>query len=148
MRAAPSLLPSLAGIALSLLAAAPAFAANDPAAEAATSYRIETAGSTTALKVGEKGKLVLAIVPAEKIHVHPEAPLKITLQASGIDLEKTALGHKDAVDPKAEGPRFEVPFRAATAGAGEARARLDFFVCSDKWCVKQVKDVTVAVQVK
>ena len=33
-------------------------------------------------------------------------------------------------------------------GAEEARAKVDFFICSDQWCVKQVKDVTVAVDVK
>jgi hypothetical protein len=138
----------LASSALALLLSAPPAAGADPADEASRSYRIETTGTPTALRVGEKGTLVLAIVPAEKIHVHPQAPLKITLEAKGLALSKTALGHKDAVDPGAEGPRFEVPFQATTAGAQEARARLDFFVCSDRWCVKQVKDVVFPVAVK
>jgi hypothetical protein len=131
------------------LALAPAArAAPDPGAEAATSYRIETTGTTTSVKAGAKGTLVIAIVPAEKIHVHPQAPLRITLESPGLTLEKTTLGHKDAVDPKADGPRFEVPFVAARAGRQEARAKVDFFVCSDRWCVKQTRDLTVAVDVK
>lgn len=130
------------------LAAAPLARGDDPAAEAARSYRIETAGTTTEVKAGGKGSLVLTIVPVGKVHVHPQAPLKITLASKGLSLEKTSLGHKDAVDPKAEGPRFEVPFVAGAAGKHDATAKLDFFICSDQWCVKQTRDVTVAVNAK
>jgi len=130
------------------LAAAPALAA-DAAADAAKSYRIETEGTTRRLEAGGAGKLVLTIVPAKGSHVHPAAPLKIALSGTpGLKLSKEQLGHADAVDPKAEGPRFEVPFTAAAAGAQEARARLDFFICSETWCVKQSREVSVAVEVK
>jgi hypothetical protein len=134
--------------ALALLAAPLALAA-DASAEAARSYRIETAGSTQQVKAGEQGTLVLSIVPIDKVHVHPQAPLKITLEATpGLKLAKTSLGKADPVDPKADGRRFEVPFVAAAAGKQEARAKVDFFICSDQWCVKQVKDVTFAVDVR
>jgi hypothetical protein len=120
----------------------------DPGAEAARSYTIEATGPAT-LKVGAAGTLVLAIKPVAKTHVHPQAPLKITLTATpGLALAKTALGRKDLPDPKAEAPRFEVPFTAAAAGKQEATAKVDFFICSDQWCVKQVRDVVVAVDVK
>jgi len=135
-------------LALSCLLAATPVARADPSAEAAVSYRLDTAGSTTAVAPGGQGKLVLAIVTAEKIHVHPQAPLKITLEAPGLELAKATLGHKDAVDPAAEGPRFEVPFTAKAAGAQVAKAKLDFFVCSDRWCVKQSKELAFTVQVK
>jgi hypothetical protein len=135
-------------LAVAAVLAAP-LAHADPAADAAKSYRIETAGTTEQVAVGKAGKLVLSIVPLEKIHVDPRAPLKVALEATpGLALSKTALGKADPVDPKADGRRFEVPFVAEKAGKHEARARLDFFVCSDKWCVKQVKDVTVAIEAK
>jgi hypothetical protein len=131
------------------LTGAPRARAADPSAEAAQSYRIETEGSTRQLPAGGKGTLVLSIVPVGKVHVHPQAPLKITLEATpGLKLEKTSLGKADPVDPKADGRRFEVPFVAQAAGKQEARAKLDFFICSDQWCVKQVKDVTVPVDVR
>jgi hypothetical protein len=134
---------------LALLAAPLARGADAAADAAARSYRIETEGTSRELATGATGTLVLAIVPLDKTHVHPEAPLKITLQASkGLTLSKTQLGHKDAVDPKAEGPRFEVPFTATAAGNQEARAKVDFFICSDLWCVKQTRDVVVPVTVK
>ena len=136
-------------VALASLALAPLARAADPAADAAKSYRIETTGTTQQLKAGEKGTFVISIVPLEKVHVHPQAPLKIALEATpGLKLEKTTLGKADPVDPKADGRRFEVPFVAEAAGKQEARAKVDFFICSDQWCVKQVKDVTAAVDVR
>ncbi len=136
-------------VALSALLAAPLARAGDPGAEAAKSYRIDTAGSTQQLSNGGKGTLVLSIVPLAKVHVHPQAPLKITLESTpGLKLAKTTLGKADPVDPNADGRRFEVPFVAQGAGKQEARAKLDFFICSDQWCVKQVKDVTVPVDVR
>ena len=135
--------------ALALLALAPLAGAAEPGADAAKTYRIETAGTTEKVGVGKPGLLVLSIVPVEKVHVDPRAPLKISLEATpGLKLSKTTLGKTDPVDPKTEGRRFEVPFVAEAAGKHEARAKLDFFVCSDQWCVKQVRDVTVAVEAR
>ncbi len=136
-------------LAVALLALAPPSRAGEPGDDAARSYRIVTDGSTLSLPVGGKGRLVLFIEPLQKVHVHPQAPLKIRIEApAGLTFQKTELGHKDAVDPKAEAPRFEVPFAAATRGRHEARATLDFFICSDSWCVKQVKSVAFPVDVK
>jgi len=123
--------------------------AGDPAAEAAASYRIESTGTTQEVAVGAKGKFVLSIVPIGKVHVHPQAPLKIVLEATpGLKLEKTTLGKADPVDPAADGRRFEVPFLAEAAGRQEAKARIDFFICSDQWCVKQVREIAAVVDVK
>ncbi len=128
---------------------APLARADEAAAEAARSYRIETEGTTHSVKAGAGGVLVLTIVPLNGTHVHPQAPLKIALQATpGLSLSRSQLGHKDAVQPKADGPRFEVPFTAARAGKEEARAKVDFFICSDKWCVKQTRDLSLPVEVK
>jgi hypothetical protein len=121
----------------------------DGAAEAAQAYRIETGDSTPSVKVGERGKLVLRIRPAQKWHVHPQAPLKIKLDApSGLKLDKVELGRKDASDPAAEAPRFEVGFQGVSAGKQETRAAVDFFVCSDAACVKQSRTVAVTIDVK
>jgi hypothetical protein len=124
-------------------------ARGDAAADAAQSYRIDTTGTTTAVAVGKPGTLVLAIVPVTQVHVDPRAPLKIVLEGTpGLTLAKTSLGKADAVDVKSDGRRFEIPFTAEKAGKHEAKAALDFFVCSDTWCVKQKRDVTVAVHAK
>ncbi len=136
-------------LALALAALAPLARAGEPGDDAARSYRIVTDGSTLSVPAGGKGRLVLFIEPLQKVHVHPQAPLKIRIEApAGLTFEKTELGHKDAVDPKAEAPRFEVPFTAAARGRHEAKADLDFFICSDSWCVKQVRSVSFPVVVK
>lgn len=142
-------MPRRLALAVALAAAVPLARAGDPGGDAEKSYRIVTDGSTRSLPPGGKGRLVLFIEPLQKVHVHPQAPLKIRIEApAGLALEKTELGHKDAVDPKAEAPRFEVPFTAVARGRQEARANLDFFICSDTWCVKQVKSVAFPVDVK
>src|SRR5690349_1046314 len=77
------------------------------AAEAVPRYDIETGDSTTQLKQGAAGKLVLVLRAKEGWHVDPRTPLKIDLSApEGLKLEKTKLGKKDAVVPGAESPRF------------------------------------------
>lgn len=135
--------------AAALLALATLARAAEPGDQAARSYRIETAGTTERVAVGKPGTLVLSIVPVEQVHVDPRAPLKVTLEATpGLKLSKTSLGKADPVDPKAPGRRFEVPFVAEAPGKHQAKAKLDFFVCSDQWCVKQVRDVTVAIEAR
>lgn len=118
-------------------------------ADPAKGYTIETGGSTTSLRTGETGKLSFEIRARSGWHVDPRTPLKIDVSAPpGLELAKTRLGAKDAVDPHAESPRFEAPFTAARPGTYEAKAKLDFFVCSADACVKQVRDVGVAVTVR
>ena len=141
-------LPALFAAAAALLAI-PASGA-DPSAEAANAYTLDTGASTRSLKVGEPGKLVLVIRPkAPTWHVHPQAPLKIRFDApAALKIDKAELGRKDAVDPKAEEPRFETAFVAAAAGSQDAKAIADFFICSDAACVKQTKTVAIPVSVK
>ncbi|HVO21917.1 MAG TPA: hypothetical protein VMU15_21880 [Anaeromyxobacter sp.] len=133
-----------------LLALAPSAAGGaDAGQDAARSYRIETAGTTVEVEQGGEGKLVVAILPLQGTHVNAEAPLKIALSATpGLKLSRDLLGHKDAQDPAGIVQRFEVPFTATGTGPQEARARVEFFICSEQWCVKQARDVAVAVHVK
>jgi hypothetical protein len=133
----------------SALFAAPASAA-DPAAEAAAAYALDTTASTKSVKVGEPGTLVLVIRPKSPTwHVHPQAPLKIRFEGpASIKIEKAALARRDAVDPKAEAPRFESAFVAAAVGPQDVKASLDFFICSDTACVKQTRAVVIPISVE
>jgi hypothetical protein len=136
-------------LSISLVLATPGLAVADPEANAAKSYRVETQGTTVALPAGGTGTLVLSIVPLEGTKVHPQAPLRIALSGTaGLKLTRDTLGRKDASDPKAAGPRFEVPFTAVTAGAQEARAKVEFYLCADDWCARQTRDVSVAIAVR
>jgi hypothetical protein len=127
----------------------PAVAA-DPAAEAAQGYTVEGSATPPSLAVGEKGKLVVVIKPKAPVwHVDPRAPVKVRFTApAGLKVERPDLGRRDVADPKAEAPRFETSFVAASPGKQEVRAELDFFLCSDTACVKQVRSVPLTVQVR
>ncbi|HVP65868.1 MAG TPA: hypothetical protein VMT17_01265 [Anaeromyxobacteraceae bacterium] len=125
-------------------------AAAEPAADVAKAYRLVTGGSAASLAVGEHGTLVVAFEPIAKgAHVDPKAPLKIRVETStGLRAEKPELRRVDAVDPKADDPRFEIPVTGVAAGAQHAKVAFDFFVCTESACVKQAKVLEFAVQVR
>jgi hypothetical protein len=133
---------------LAAVLATPALAAD--AGNAANTYKVVTDGSTKALKVGEKGKVVVAVEPLEKgIHVNREFPLKYKVEPSaGLKVEKLEWKRADAVDPNADNPRFEIPFGAAAKGAQQVAVQMRFAICSDAWCVPQTRTVTVPVEVR
>jgi hypothetical protein len=111
-------------------------------------WHLDTSATTSTVNQGQKGKVALAIMTKEGIHVSPDAPLKIELTSNGLKLDKATLAHADAVDPKAPQPRFEVPFVAEQKGAQTVDANMTFFVCSEKWCLRQKEKVTLKVDVK
>jgi hypothetical protein len=136
-------------LALAALLAVPAARAESPADSGADGYAVESAAPQKPLRVGEKGKLQLAIRPKAPWHVDPRAPMSIKVEApAGLTVEKAQLSRKDALDAKAEVPRFEVPFTAAAAGQQEARAHLKFYLCKDTICAQQQKTVALQVTVK
>ncbi len=138
----------LAAALLAVALALPAAAADAP--DPAKTYRVSTDGSTQALEVGKKGKVVVDVVPLEKgIHVNREFPLKYKVEPSaGLKVEKVEWKRADAVNPDAENPRFEIPFTAAAKGAQQVTVAMRFAICSDAWCVPQTRTVTVPVEVR
>jgi hypothetical protein len=138
----------LAILTAALSGLAVAAAAADPAAEAASSYAVRASAEPASLRSGASGTLRLAIEPTGAVHVDPKAPIQVTLGATpGLTLKKSRLGRPDAVQTGA-GLSFQVPFTAVGSGPQELKAKLDFFLCTDQWCLKQVRDVNVAVDVK
>lgn len=138
-------------LSLALVAALAASAGEPPAAPGAgqDGYTLDTSGSSTSLRVGEKGRLALAIHPQAPWHVDPRAPLTIKLEApAGLSLEKSSLARKDALDPKAEVPRFETAVTGVAAGAQQASARLKFFLCREAICEMRTRTLAIPVTVK
>ncbi|HUK66852.1 MAG TPA: hypothetical protein VLV17_08485 [Anaeromyxobacteraceae bacterium] len=132
-----------------LFAALALLASADPGAEAKNAYALESTGSTSQVRVGEQGKLVVVIRPlAPGWHIHPQAPLKIRFRSAGLAIAKAELSRADAVNPGAEAPRFETSFVASEGGEKEATASLDFFICSDTACVKQARTLSIPIAVR
>jgi hypothetical protein len=111
-------------------------------------YRIET---PKALKVkkGETARAKVEVVPRSDAHVSPDAPISLALSAGpGLKLAKEKLGRADARETKEKGVEFEVPFTAAAAGKDEVKGTLSFFICTDKLCEKQKREIAMAVEVQ
>jgi hypothetical protein len=120
----------------------------DPAADAAASYAVRAVAEPASLARGATGTLRLAIEPTGTVHVDPKAPIQVTLiPTAGLTLAKAKLGRAEAT-PAGAGVVFLVPYTAAAAGPQAVKVKLDFFVCTEQWCVKQVRDLSVAVDVK
>ena len=124
-------------LALLLLAAPP---------DASGTYRIETP-KIVHVKKGAQGVAKVEVVPRSDAHVDPAAPISLTVSADpGVTLAKAKLGRPDAKETKAKGVEFDVPFTAQSSGA--VKGSLSFFICTDKLCERQKRDVAVAVEVE
>jgi len=123
-------------------------------ADVSKMYDVSTDGSSTTLKAGEKGKLVIAITTKAGAHVSDEAPLKIEVSSKQGTVDKQKLTMADTLNKKKEGgpefpdPRFEVGFTPSAKGKASVDAKMTFFVCTDKICARQTKQLSVPVDVK
>jgi hypothetical protein len=136
-------------LALLVLLAPSAWAA-DP--DPTSLYVVTTEGSSTVLKPGKPGTLVLSIRTSAGAHISEDAPLKLTLTGSGgVEPAKASLGRSDAKTVRkpdgAADPRFEVPLTAVSKGQGVVEAKLTFFVCTETLCSRQQKTLSVPVTV-
>jgi hypothetical protein len=125
---------------LASLFALTAFAQDDSLAT------VSTEGSSSKLKAGEKGKVVIAFHVAAGSHISAEAPLKLELSSEKAALDKKLLTLADSRQ-KGE-PRFEVGFGTEGKGSTAIDAKLTYFVCTDTKCVRQSKKLSVAVEVQ
>lgn len=136
-----------------LVAVSWALSARAGEADPSKFYEVTTSGSTTSLKAGESGKVVIAIKVKDGAHVSDEAPLKIELSSKQSKLAKEKLTHADSLNQKSEGdsdypdPRFEVAFTPSTQGPTSVEAKLTFFICTEKLCARQTKQLSLPVEV-
>jgi hypothetical protein len=114
-------------------------------------YDVKTDGSSSTLKAGEKGKIVISINAKNGAHVSDEAPLRIELSAKDAKLEKEKLTLADSLEKKSDkvqypDPRFEVGFQPSGAKSS-IEAKMTFFICTEKVCARQTKTLSFPVTV-
>jgi hypothetical protein len=132
-----------------VLAPQPARAETDVAAF----YEVSTEGTTAKLKAGETGKVIIGIKAKNGAHVSDEAPLKIELSSKQSKLGKEKLTLADSLNKKKDGetnypdPRFEVPFTPTAQGPTTVEAKMTFFICTEKLCSRQTKNLSLPVEV-
>ena len=128
-------------LALALVLALPAASRADDGANA---YTIESTPGPLKVKKGAQAKAHVEIVPRKDAHVSPDAPLSVALSSgAGLKLEKAKLLRADTRETKARGVEFDVPFTAT--GSDELKASVSFFICTEKLCERQKRDVILAV---
>ncbi|MFT3707776.1 MAG: hypothetical protein QM817_08925 [Archangium sp.] len=127
-----------------------AFAADT---DTANFYDVTTEGTTAKLKAGETGKVVISITAKNGAHVSDEAPLKIELSSKQSKLGKDKLTLADSITKKKDGetsypnPRFEVPFTPTAQGPASVDLKMTFFICTEKLCSRQTKNLSLPVEV-
>ena len=133
-------MPSMLALALAgLLLASP---------DVSNTYRVETS-KTLKVKKGETGHAKVEVVPRADAHVSPDAPISLTLTSGpSLKLAKEKLGRPEAKETKAKGVLFEVPFTAEAAGKDELKGTLSFFICTEKLCEKQKREIAMNVEVQ
>ena len=90
-------------------------------------YRIET---SKALKVkkGETGHAKVEVVPRSDAHVSPDAPISLALTSGpALKLEKDSAEKLKTIGVK---------------------GTLSFFICTEKLCEKQKREIAMAVEVQ
>jgi hypothetical protein len=105
---------------------------------AAAPARSEARGYEVVLNVvrgaaGEATAVSLSILPHAGYHLFADGPLLVRLRGQGVTLARSLYRREDAVDPRAEAPRFELPFRRDRAGA-RLDADLVFYICAGARC--------------
>ena len=124
-------------LALALLIASP---------DVSNTYKIE-APRVVKVKKGAQASAKVEIVPRSDAHVSPDAPISLTVSAGpAVKLEKEKLGRAEARETKAHGVEFDVPFTATARD--EVKGSLTFFICTEKLCEKQKREIALAVEVE
>jgi hypothetical protein len=123
-----------------LLAAAP---------DVSGTYRIETTKAPIKVKKGGQASAHVEVVPRSDAHVAPDAPISLTVSSGpALKLPKAKLGRPEAKETKEKGVEFDVPFTAQAAGKDQLRASLSFFICTEKICERQKRDLALTVEVE
>jgi len=86
------------------------------------------------LERGRNTPLSLGVVPGPGLRLLDDGPLVVELEGTALTPAHRTLRRRDAVDPRAEAPRFEVEVRADRSGTPALVAHLTAWVCRARRC--------------
>lgn len=77
--------------------------------------------------------------------ISKDAPVRIELASPTLQVPRTRYARRDAADPAADAPRFDLRFTAEAAGDHELAIEARFWVCGKRACrpVKAARTVAV-----
>ena len=115
-------------------------------AQADAGFELRAADAT--VEVGAPAAISLTIAPAAGRTVSHDGPVRVELAADdGLALARRRYVRKDAVDPAADAPRFELKLKAVAAGDHAIELDVRFWLCGAKVCrpVRAKRSVVVHV---
>jgi hypothetical protein len=109
------------------------FFAGLAAAEEDPGYEL-VRGAAPDLKVRQTAALSLSIVPHAGHRLLPAGPVTIRLKGEGVKLQRALYPREEAVDPRADVPRFELSVTGEKAGPARVEAQCTFYLCRGQLC--------------
>ena len=107
-----------------LLAAPPA---------AAEDYELRVAAPAS-VAPGEAATVSLTIAGTGGRTVSKDGPVRVQLASETLTLPRRRYDRRDAADPAADAPRFDLRLTAPTAGAHELALDVRFWLCGTRAC--------------
>jgi hypothetical protein len=109
----------------------------------------EVRAGDVALAVGAAGAVSLTIAPAAGRIVSADGPVRVDVVAAddGIAVPRRRYGRRDAADPAADAPRFDLKVRALAPGDHDLAIDVRFWLCGARVCVPVRAQRTVTVHV-
>jgi hypothetical protein len=105
------------------------------------------ASPAAAVAQGQRGAVSLTLLPRAGHRLLDDAPVIVSVSGDGVTPARAIYHRDDAVDPRAEAPRFELAFRATRSGRAELRARCTFYVCRGERCRPVESEAVFAITV-
>ena len=102
-----------------------------------------------ALASGGAGAVSLTIAPAAGKTVSADGPVRVDVVAAddGIAVPRRRYTRKDAADPAADAPRFDLKVRALAAGDHDLAIDVRFWLCGARICLPVRARRTVTIHV-
>ncbi len=118
-----------------------------PAVADDPTYEIRVATEAT-IALGATGALSVTIAPSGNRTVSTAGPVRIAVAApAGLGLPRRRYARKDAADPAADAPRFDIKLKAKDAGDHPVALELRFWLCGPRVCRPITTTRTVTVHV-
>jgi len=108
----------------------------------------ELRAADASVEVGARGAVSLTIAPAAGHTVSHDGPVRVDLRTDdGLGLARTRYDRRDAADPAADAPRFDLKLEGRTAGDHVLAIDAHFWLCGRKVCEPVHAHRTVVVHV-
>jgi hypothetical protein len=125
----------VAACSMVLLIAARAVPAEPPAPAAPDDgYELVRGPAPRGLHRGDHAHVSLSLVPRAGHRLLASGPVLVKLRGDGVHPLRALYRRDDAIDPRADVPRFELQFVADRAGAARLEGHCTFYVCKGDRC--------------